>query len=315
MNKNQYCPITGKAIKYNRGSSTLHYTLSFGVEIDVVWCADCYKEAKGNSFPSYIVKGMIANNKLPESLFVCLPDCELKIPDNRAKVIYSDFFKTVPYPKTASEKMNNLLQYCYELQFHDGGKVELRFDDGLVIIRNYFKNDKEFRFYLEALHELGFIKVSFSNGSAVLKITHKGLDQISILDNNSQDSKICFVAMAFSDETTIYRDAIKKALSNNNYDAVIIDEEHLESDKTIPDAILNEIRKAKFCIADFTKHRNGVYFESGYALGLGKQVIYTCQEDDFENAHFDIKQLQHVLYSSAEDLTKKLTDKIEFWIK
>ena len=38
-------------------------------------------------------------------------------------------------------------------------------------------------------------------------------------------------------------------------------------------------------------------------------------EDDFENAHFDIKQLQHVLYKTPEELEKKLADKIEFWIR
>ncbi len=35
----------------------------------------------------------------------------------------------------------------------------------------------------------------------------------------------------------------------------------------------------RFMIADFTGHRGGVYFEAGFAHGLGIPVIWTCRED------------------------------------
>lgn len=40
---------------------------------------------------------------------------------------------------------------------------------------------------------------------------------------------------------------------------------------TINDAIVREIKKCKFLVADFTQHKHGVYFESG--LGLQRPVI------------------------------------------
>ena len=59
----------------------------------------------------------------------------------------------------------------------------------------------------------------------------------------------------------------------------------------------------------------GVYFESGFALGQGKKVIYTCSNTEFANAHFDIRPLQHIIYETTEQLTKDLINKIEAFIK
>ena len=40
----------------------------------------------------------------------------------------------------------------------------------------------------------------------------------------------------------------------------------------ICDHIIAEIRRSRFLIADVTGHRAGVYFEAGYAMGLGLPV-------------------------------------------
>ena len=49
------------------------------------------------------------------------------------------------------------------------------------------------------------------------------------------------------------------------------------------------------CIAcDKCEHigaRGGVYFEAGFALGLGKTVFLTCREDRTKAVHFDIDHL------------------------
>lgn len=319
------CPLTGLEVTPERIGSgeTLFYTLEISkIEIDVIWCSKCYREIKDkNTVEHHIVKGLIVNGLLPEAIFLCTNDCSLQIPENYEKLIFPDFLETISYPRNASDKMDNLLLYFYKKQRHDGDAIFLRQSPNInieeeTIIRNYFKNKEELYFYIKSLTLKAFIESSTSSlTTAHIKLTHEGLNRIVEMENNSVKSNECFIAMAFDDSTKIYREAIKKALDNNKFKPILIDEEHLDSDKTIPDGILNKIRKAKFCIADFTLHRNGVYFESGYALGLGKQVIYTCKEDDFKNAHFDIKQLQHVLYNSPEELEKKLTDKIEFWIR
>ena len=59
-----------------------------------------------------------------------------------------------------------------------------------------------------------------------------------------------------------------------------------------------------------TLQKGGVYFEGGFAMGLDRPVIWICQKDDFENAHFDIKQYNHILYEQPEDLYQKLKVRI-----
>ena len=78
----------------------------------------------------------------------------------------------------------------------------------------------------------------------------------------------------------------------------------------ISDKIIEEIRNCKFLVADFTCQNAGVYYEAGYAKGIGKTVIYTCRQDDFVNVHFDIKQIQFVIWTDENDLEDKLKEQI-----
>lgn len=98
------------------------------------------------------------------------------------------------------------------------------------------------------------------------------------------------------------------------YEPIIIDEEQIASDRTINDEIIAGLKRCKFCVADFSLHRNGVYFESGFALGQGKKVIYLCSREEFASAHFDIKPLQHIIYDSQEQLLRDLKFKIQAFI-
>jgi hypothetical protein len=63
-----------------------------------------------------------------------------------------------------------------------------------------------------------------------------------------------------------------------------------------------EIRRSRFVVADYTGHRGGVYFEAGFALGLGLIVIPTCRADEVPKLHFDIKHLNTLLWSTPAEL-------------
>ena len=84
-----------------------------------------------------------------------------------------------------------------------------------------------------------------------------------------------------------------------------------EHNQKICDAIIAEIRRSRFLVADFTGHRGGVYFEAGYALGLGIPVIWTCREDELADTHFDTRQYNHVVWKNEKDLFEKLKRRIE----
>ena len=82
----------------------------------------------------------------------------------------------------------------------------------------------------------------------------------------------------------------------------------------IDDAIIAEIRRSRFLIADFTHGedgaRGGVYYEAGYAHGLGIPVIFTCHKDKIDELHFDTRQYAHIVWDSPEELRTLLRDRI-----
>ena len=139
----------------------------------------------------------------------------------------------------------------------------------------------------------------------------KGLERIDYLQkNNTQTTKNVFVAMSFASEMSETREAIKSALIECGYTPRIMDE--IEHNHQIVPEMLYEIREARFIIAELTGHNNGAYFEAGYALGYGKEVIQICQKSKFnEDGHFDVKQINTILWDTTEELTSKIVARIK----
>jgi hypothetical protein len=120
-----------------------------------------------------------------------------------------------------------------------------------------------------------------------------------------------FVAMAFGQElNAAYDEGIYPALKVDcGFDSIRLD--RVEHTQNINDKILADIRRSQFLVADFTLHRNGVYFEAGFGLGLGKTVIWTCRQNDFKDrVHFDTRPYNHILWETPSELRAKLTDRV-----
>jgi nucleoside 2-deoxyribosyltransferase len=124
----------------------------------------------------------------------------------------------------------------------------------------------------------------------------------------------CFVAMSFDSALNeIYDLGIRAALVECKFVPVRLD--FVQHNEKICDKILAEIRRSQLTIADFTLQRAGVYFEAGFAMGLGRQVIWTCRQDDIDNLHFDTRQYNHVVWTSADNLRERLIDRIQATIR
>ena len=92
--------------------------------------------------------------------------------------------------------------------------------------------------------------------------------------------------------------------------------DEIEHNHQIVPEMLYEIRQAKFVIAELTGHNNGAYFEAGYALGNGKEVIQLCRKDKFgEDGHFDVKQVNTILWEDTKDLQERLKNRIRATMK
>ena len=123
-----------------------------------------------------------------------------------------------------------------------------------------------------------------------------------------------FVAMAFHDELkAAYDDGIQPAIEHDcKLTALRVDREHFK--EKICDRIIVDIRRAEFVVADFTFHRGGVYFEAGYALALGRTVVWSCREDHFGDLHFDTRQYPHIVWREPADLRVQLRDRRRYLI-
>jgi nucleoside 2-deoxyribosyltransferase len=233
--------------------------------------------------------------------------------DSVEKFIDDNYFE-----KTPSQKMNDLLEFLNSFTKYEGEVIQ--FPKGLIegeLWRKlFFTNGAEAEFYVRAIQNQDLITIEETkDGIHQFSITLDGLNQI-IKISESKNSRFCFVAMSFAEEMEgVYNDAIAPAIRESGFEPIRIKDEPVPSDITINDAILASIKRSKFTIADFTSNRNGVYFEAGYALGLGQKVIYSCHQADFESIHFDTNHYQYCVWETPEQLKNALIDKIEIFIK
>jgi len=95
--------------------------------------------------------------------------------------------------------------------------------------------------------------------------------QVGPAINASIQTGYAFVAMPIDsddDQLVDVLEAIKTAAADCGISAERVDE--VESNQRITDRILQSITKAEFVIVDLTKERPNVFFEAGFAHGLGK---------------------------------------------
>ena len=122
-------------------------------------------------------------------------------------------------------------------------------------------------------------------------VTTEGLEFLQEKRKN-QESKKVFVAMWFNEKVDfIYEQAVEPAIRECNYEPERID--RVEHNNIIDDEIIANIKQSKFIIADFTaekdKPRGGVYYEAGFADGLGIPVIFLFKSLLINKIYFFIK--------------------------
>jgi hypothetical protein len=144
------------------------------------------------------------------------------------------------------------------------------------------------------------------------QITPRGHELLEQLRQGNSESPIGFCAMWFADDLKpLWTEAIEPAIRMAGYDPKRIDQhEHVNR---IDDEIVAMIRRSRFVIADFTGQRGGVYFEAGFALGLGLRVIWLCRDDQLKDVHFDTRQYNFLQWKVGEyaDLAKRLQNRLE----
>ena len=180
----------------------------------------------------------------------------------------------------------------------------------------------EFGYYAQYIKEAGFVDGQRSEGPPATRIgeyqywlTPKGWAEVERIP--TLDSPFAFVAMSFTKEgsygallTQAFEEAIKLAIEDDAgyQEAVRIDRKDFLGD--IVFEIIARIKECRFIVADVTEHRNNVYFEAGYAMGMGLPVIWTCHKDHIDDARLDTRNLNHIVWDNPGELRKSLANRI-----
>lgn len=166
--------------------------------------------------------------------------------------------------------------------------------------------------HLEILHDFLRNHASDEQATLVYDIAVRG-KRMPVVDACCNGAGSIFVSMVMNEsrypDVAIIRKGIELGIVSTGNIAYFLDK--TVHNDNIAKVMLKEICCCKFLVADFTHQNCGVYYEAGYAAALGKTVIHLCQENDFDNVHFDLKQTQFVLWKDERDLAEKLKAQIQ----
>jgi hypothetical protein len=214
------------------------------------------------------------------------------------------------FPKDVAERLDRALLNLASATKCLGQQINIRADGCNPLL--LAKNTTEVFFTLQHFQSEGYISRTGSSLPAEISLTGKGLKHVSDLQRGlfGSQNKQAFVAMSFHKSLdAAYADGLKLGIEDCGYKALRVDAK--EHNEKICDVIIAEIRNSRFLVADFTDHRNGVYFEAGLMMGLGRPVVFTCRGDEMGKAHFDTRQYNHIAWDTPADLREKLKRRIQ----
>ena len=205
---------------------------------------------------------------------------------------------------SVSQKQDLYLQAIGDRSDFPGSNVSLSANNDYPLA--YARFPEELQYYHAALHERGLIVGRLSD----VKVTPGGWDRISALAATSITSDQAFIAMWLDPQMdSAWENGILPAVEDAGFTPMRVDREpHIER---IDAKIVSEIKASRFLVADVTGQRQGVYFEAGYALGLGLPVFWSCREDELDIVHFDTRQFNHVVWNDPESLRNQLESLIK----
>ena len=231
--------------------------------------------------------------------------------------------------KTTTEKQNKLLIALEKLMPEPGETIIISLDTDISLAWAATKN--ELKFYLEVLHEQEYIHFdsctlpSMTSLTEVspkipddfyrhkIKILGKGWRRLEEVATDFSSSAQVFVAMRIGHEEldATFDKVIEPAIKKSGYKAYRVDRDDKNMER-IDNKIIAEIKNSRFLIADVTKHRNSVYYEAGFAQGMGMPVIWTVRKGDHipSKMAFDTRQLPHIIWEDDQELGEKLSSAI-----
>jgi len=232
--------------------------------------------------------------------------------DNDFYPVYEvkDFERMIDAPDLpVNEKMSTLLGFVVQNSGFLGEQISFDASTDYPVFNA--RNDKEATNYVAALVKRGFLQqVNLPHLQyPLISVTVEGWAEAERIAQSGGDSFNGFIAMWFDPSQAEFEQAMNKAIRGAGYLPIRID--RVEHVNRIDDEMIARIRQARFMVADFTGQRNGVYFEAGFMLGLGRTVIWLCDKSQLHDVHFDARQYNIIDYTDAGNLEERLRIRIE----
>lgn len=214
-------------------------------------------------------------------------------------------------PVTVGQRLANTLQVVAARTSGLGESAQLDPDNDWALVGA--TDPKEFRLILKHLVETGLAKapaLEIPGVSVGVSLTPHGWERVDTA-HRVEHAAQAFVVMRFSEEYLPARhEGFEAALRDCGYEPRLADTP--EHNGKICDKILADIRQSGLVVVDVSEQRSAVFFEAGFALGLGLPVIWCCRADKVTelNDNFDTRQYNHILWDDPADLREKLTNRI-----
>ncbi|WP_323587913.1 hypothetical protein [Aliarcobacter butzleri] len=214
--------------------------------------------------------------------------------------------------KKINQKYELLLKYMYSEKTI---QIQLSNLNRLYLVLFWCEDIDEFNILLSKAVELNHLKL-VSNGMNYQEysISYDGKEFVENLGLDNNSNKI-FMAFHFTEEMKKeFESTIKRAVidsSEGKLEAVRVSSSATDHDAKIDDELIGMIKSSKAVIADFTGNRTAVYYEAGFAMGLGIPVIWTCKKADVDNLSFDTRQYPHIIWENEDDLYNQVLNRLK----
>ncbi len=235
---------------------------------------------------------------------------------------FENYAKKYPVPDVDSieEKMQKLLQRLREKTEFFGQEIEFE-DIETAVPLAYAKNSDELMALLGLMKKKDLADTKIINsadGKKEIKITlsENSWNIANSLIKSNKGSERGFVAIWFDDAMNESIGAIAEAITECGFKPICIRDEHFS--EKIMDKALGEIRQSRFVIVDLTRERPSVFFEAGFAHGLGIETIYVYRDDKTTRGtplEFYVRHYKCYKYKDPADLKETLKNAIGARIK
>ncbi len=210
------------------------------------------------------------------------------------KILEQDF---LPTPQ---EQAENLIRWLGSNLPGPGEIVRINFPEHGAILGAQSLDG--FHFVVKGLIASGLLQGDHLLGPfqpSDVTLTFEGWERFEQLQRGVPSGRKAFMAMDYQNLilSRLVNEYFRAAVKETGFHLRRLDDEPPAG--LIDDRLRVEIQSSRFLIVDLTDRNAGAYWEAGYAEGLNKPVIYTCEESKFKEgaSHFDTNHHLHVIWT------------------